>query len=53
MFTTADVGIATLRFGAEASGGDVDATASARLASTFSNSVVAFRSKCCLCVNGP
>ena len=39
MFTTTDVGIATLRFGAEAPGGDVDATASARLASTFSNSV--------------
>jgi hypothetical protein len=38
-FTTPDVGIATLRFGAEASGGDVDARASARIASTFDSSV--------------
>lgn len=38
-FTTADVGIATLRFGAAASGGDVDASASISIGTTFDNSV--------------
>ncbi|MFK7868814.1 MAG: VPLPA-CTERM sorting domain-containing protein [Roseobacter sp.] len=38
-FTRADVGIANLRFGAEASGGNVDASASISFGTTFEESV--------------
>jgi hypothetical protein len=38
-FTTADVGIATLRFGAEASGGDVDAKGTIGFSTTFADTV--------------
>lgn len=39
-FTSADLGIAKLRFGAKASGGEVDAEASIGFSTTFANSVV-------------